>query len=139
LIWVTLFSNCSLKHDTIISENTQPIIESVQLIKILNKKTITTSSLQIGEKSNFIIVAKDLNKNIEKLYIKSFLTESPNIQPYFESGPIEVKPHTHKIDSYTLPEPIKVKGPPGKWRFDIQVSDKENYMSNVYTIYAIVH
>ena len=138
IIWMTM-NCCSLKSNIVVNKDFSPIIESVQTVKIEHGKDTVTSSFRTGEKANFIIVALDLNKDIEKLYIKGFSTKGPEIRLNFESGPVELTPHTKKIDSYMLPYPIEIPGPPGKWRVDIQIEDREKNKSNIYTLYAIVH
>jgi hypothetical protein len=67
------------------------------------------------------------------------LTERHEKQFIFKIGPVELTPHAKEIDSYTLPEPIDIPGPPGNLRVDIQIEDREGNMSSIYTLYAIVH
>ncbi|MBW1893048.1 MAG: hypothetical protein JRI91_05060 [Deltaproteobacteria bacterium] len=132
-------SGCSTSPDTVSSIGSSPAVESVQTIKNINGNSIATSSFRVGEMGNFIIIAVDPDKDIETLYLKGFAPGNLGSQPTFESGAIELKPQTKKIESYSLPEPVEVPSPPGRWRVDIQVEDKKKNMSNVYILYTIVH
>jgi hypothetical protein len=132
-------SGCSTSSNLISSPGSPPAIQSVQTIKKMNGGSVATSSFRVGEMGNFIIVASDLDNDIEKLYIKGYAPGSSDSQPTLEAGPIELKPQTKKISSYSLSEPIEVPSPPGRWRVDIQLEDKESNMSNVYTLYTIIH
>ena len=139
IIFLSFFiAGCTLRRDIFAPKDASPRIESVQTIKMTDGTNMATISFRIGEKGNFIVVASDVNKDIEILYVKGFAPQSTYQNPSLESGPVRLMPQTKKIASYSLPEPIEFPGLPGKWRIDIQVKDKENNMSNVYTIYAIV-
>ncbi len=138
LYWVVV-SGCITSPDTVSPIGSPPIIESVQTIKNINGNSIATSSFRVGEMGNFIIIVVDPDKDIEKLYLKGFAPGGSDTKPSLESGTVELKPQTKKIASYSLPEPMEVPSPPGRWRVDIQVEDKEHNMSNVYTLYTIVH
>ena len=139
LLYCMVVSGCSTGSDLISDSGTPPAIQSVQTIKNMNGSSVATSSFRVGEMGNFIIVASDLDNDIEKLYIKGYAPGSLDSQPTLLAGPIELKPQTKKISSYSLSEPIEVPSPPGRWRIDIQLEDKENNMSNVYTLYTIIH
>ena len=134
-----LSSACSTGPDLISKSTSPPTIQSVQTIKTLNGSSIATSSFRVGETGNFLIVASDMDKDIEKLYIKGYAPGSSESQPTLVAGPIELRPQEKKIASYSLPEDIEVPTPPGRWRVDIQLEDKENNMSNTYTLYTIIH
>jgi len=138
LYWVVV-SGCITSPDAVFPIGSPPIVESVQTIKNINGNSIATSSFRVGETGNFIIIAIDPDKDIETLYLKGFAPGSSGAKPTFESGAVELKPQTKKIESYSLPEPVAVPSPSGRWRVDIQVEDKEKNMSNVYTLYTIVH
>lgn len=139
IIGAVLMAGCSVAPDIVVFEDSPPKIQSVQTIRINHEGNVATSSFRIGEKGNFIIVAIDSDKDIEKLYIKGFSPESSNDPALLESGPIELEPQSKTIASYSLPEPIDVPGPPGRWRIDVQLEDKAKNLSNVYTLYTIVH
>ena len=139
LLYCILPFGCSTSSELISDPGSPPTIQSVQTIKTLNGSSIATSSFRVGETGNFLIVASDLDQDIEKLYIKGYAPGSPDSQPTLAAGPIELRPQTKKIASYSLPEDIDVPTPPGRWRVDIQLEDKENNMSNVYTLYTIIH
>ena len=139
LLYFILSSGCRTSSELISDPGSPPTIQSVQTIKTLNGSSIATSSFRVGETGNFLIVASDMDKDIEKLYIKGYAPGSPDSRPTLVAGPIELRPQKRKIASYSLPEDIDVPTPPGRWRVDIQLEDKENNMSNVYTLYTIIH
>jgi hypothetical protein len=139
LLCCILSSGCHTRSDLISDPGSPPTIQSVQTIKTLNGSSIATSSFRVGETGNFLIVASDMDKDIEKLYVKGYAPGSPDSQPTLVAGPIELTPQKKKIASYSLPEDIDVPTPPGRWRVDIQLEDKENNMSNIYTLYTIIH
>jgi len=140
LLCCILVSGCTTGPANLMSgSGSPPAIQSVQTIKTMNGNSIATSSFRIGEMGNFIIVASDEEQDIERLYIKGFAPGRLGLQPSLEAGPIELRPQKKKIASYSLPEAIEAPGPPGRWRIDIQLEDKENNKSSVYTLYTIIH
>jgi len=131
------FSGCTLNSDVLNPISAVPRIESVQTIKVLNGRAIASSSFRVGEKENFIVVASDLDKDIDALYVKAFAANNKSQEPTHSWEALELKSQTKKVTSYSLPEPVVAVTSPGKWRIDIQVKDKKNNMSNVYTLYVI--
>jgi len=126
-------SKITREHDS-----APPVIKYAQSGKIIADKYIATSSFLIGDTVNFIISVKNTSNNITKIHLKEYYPENVN-ESHTEFKPIDAVPASKKSKSIMLKEPIEFSGPSGERKFNIQVEDAENNLSNVYTLHLIIH
>ncbi len=120
------------------SDTAPPIIKHAQSGKIINDEYIATSSFLVGDTVNFVISTKSPSSKIIKIHLNEYYPANVN-RAHTEFKPIDAVPNSKESKGLTLKEPLEFLGPPGERKFEIQVEDAENNLSNVYTLHLMIH
>ena len=140
LLVCLLAAGCITTDASVIQEvdTSPPVIKHAQSGKIIDDKYIATSSFLVGDTVNFIVSLNDSSMNIKSIHLREHYPANVN-QDHTEFKPIEAVPTSKKSKSVMLKEPIEFSGPSGNRKFEIQVEDDDNNLSNVYTLHLIIH
>jgi hypothetical protein len=141
LLLLSLISGCALTDTkTGASANgTPPIIKYVQSGRVNDDEYIATSSFIRGDMVDFIITAKDLDGDIKKVNLIEYYPANTDIE-HTSFKPIDLKSTSDKSKRYySLSKPIELLGPPGERKFELQLEDGKENLSNKYTLYLFVH
>jgi len=140
ILWISGCHTSGSVTESIIPSmtNNAPIITNVQSGKIIKDQYIASSSLNFSDKTTFRITVIDEDLDAKKLYIRCYYPRDSE-QAYHELGPFELPVQEKKRFSHYLQQPVKISGPPGDWRIEVQVEDEKNNLSNIYRLHVIVN
>ena len=128
LFFLLLLTACNEGGD---DDGSPPEISSVRLARLIDGQYVETSSFEIGDAANILVIAVDPDLDMDTMYIDEYL--SPDFKTPFDSLEIILSSQVDPTTEYLL-ETAEITGQVGSYRDCFLVVDSAGNESNEFCV-----
>ena len=128
LFFLLLLTACNEGGD---DDGSPPEISSVRLARLIDGQYVETSSFEIGDAANILVIAVDPDLDMDTMYIDEYL--SPDFKTPFDSLEIILSSQVDPTTEYLL-ETAEITGQVGSYRACFLVVDSAGNESNEFCV-----
>ena len=128
LFFLLLLTACNEGGD---DDGSPPEISSVRLARLIDGQYVETSSFEIGDAANILVIAVDPDLDMDTMYIDEYL--SPDFKTPFDSLEIILSSQADPTTEYLL-ETAEINGQVGSYRDCFLVVDSAGNESNEFCV-----